>query len=215
MKSIEHNESLKQTCGFPDIIEWQNTVMRQGDDEQYKRSDFYEYYKIKYEICKKANPLSICEIGVRWGYSAYSFLSAAPSAFYCGLDIIEGTHGGAKGIDTFEYVYKLLGENFPAAAIVLKHCNSQKITTLGGPWDFIHIDGDHSVEGCRHDLGLAMSSCRAGGTILVDDYNYIKGVTVACDEFAEKNADEFVSIESRHSLRGEMILKKKKKELIC
>jgi len=198
-----------EKTAFPDIDTWRRTVVKPGDDVQYLRPEFYEYYRTKYEICREAEPESICEIGVRFGYSAYSFLSAVPGAFYCGFDIIAGTHGGAKGVDTFGYVYKLLTENFPDAVVFLKHCDTRKIDSLGGPYDFIHVDGDHSGAGCGHDLKLALLACSAGGTILVDDYNYIKGVTMACDEFAERNADELAGIESRHSLRGELILKKK------
>ena len=45
--------------------------------QQYK-----EYYKIKYELCKKQNPKIIVEIGVRAGYSAWTFLQACPKAKY-------------------------------------------------------------------------------------------------------------------------------------
>lgn len=198
-----------QSSGFPDIITWQNIVVREDDDRQYKRKDFYDYYKTKYEICLQAKPISIAEIGVRWGYSAYSFLSAVPGAFYCGFDIIAGTHGGAKGVNTFDYVYELLGNNFPNATVILKHCDTRKISRLGGPFDFVHVDGDHGEAGCYHDLELALMACRPGGMILVDDYNYIRGVTAACERFADENAGFFTGVESRHSLRGEFILRKK------
>ena len=196
---------------FIDMGEWQKIVYKAGDDRQYLRRDFYEYYKTKYEIALEVRPEDIAEIGVRWGYSAFSFLSAAPAGRYCGFDILAGTHGGAKGDDTFEYVYKMLGERFPAATINLWHCDTRRISTLGGSYDLIHVDGDHSEAGCRHDLPLALAACRPGGTILVDDYDYIKGVQRACEGFVNENTRQFISIEHRRSLRGELILKKSKK----
>jgi predicted O-methyltransferase YrrM len=194
---------------FPIMADWQAAVLKEGDLPQYRRADFYEYYKTKFEICREIRPQRICEIGVRYGYSAFSFLLAAPRASYIGYDIIAGTHGGARGIDTFDYAGYMLGRHFPIAQISLVHADTRLLDKLAcGPFDFIHIDGDHSVEGCRHDLDLALSACRPGGTILVDDYNYIAGVTAAADKFYETNRNYFSSRQSRRSLRGELILMK-------
>jgi len=193
---------------FPTIIEWQKIVLRQNDSKQFWRQDFYDYYRTKFEIALEKQPKSICEIGVRWGYSAFSFLSAVPTARYTGYDIVAGTHGGAKGIDTFGYVAGFLHDNFPQADIRLVHADTRNLVTLTGPFDFIHVDGDHSVEGCRHDLELALGACSPGGTILVDDYNYIKGVTVAADDFCRNWKYRIAETQTKHSLRGELIITK-------
>ena len=49
------------------------------------------YYEMKHAIVKRLRPESICEIGVRAGYSLYAFLSAAPAAEYLGIDSYPGT----------------------------------------------------------------------------------------------------------------------------
>ena len=73
----------------------------------YASREVYQHYLQKYNICKTQNPNSILEIGVRFGYSAYAFLSACPAAVYTGLDIPDGQHGGV-GYGTFDYVAKML-----------------------------------------------------------------------------------------------------------
>jgi len=193
---------------FIAIDDWQKIVLREGDSRQFWRPDFYEYYRTKYAIALAARPHNICEIGVRWGYSAFSFLYAAPTARYTGYDIIAGTHGGAKGIDTFPHVAGLLHDNFPAADIRLVHADTRALVSLTGPFDLIHVDGDHSVEGCTHDLQLALAACEPGGTIVVDDYDYIKGVKRAADEFCQQRRGDIAETRAVRSLRGELVITK-------
>lgn len=199
---------MEVTKDFISIDTWQKIVLVEGDSKQFWRQDFYDYYRTKFEIALEKKPKTICEIGVRWGYSAFSFLSAVPTARYTGYDIVAGTHGGAKGIMTFPRVQLLLERWFPEADINLIYADTRVLKGLGGPFDFIHVDGDHSVEGCRHDLELALEACSPGGTILVDDYNYIKGVTEAADDFCRNWQYRIANIQSRHSLRGELIITK-------
>lgn len=55
--------------------------------------------------------------------------------------------------------------------------------------DWIYIDGDHSYEGCLHDLENALKIVKPGGLILGDDYGWPNakwskvGVTKAVNEF--------------------------------
>jgi len=197
---------------FPDIATWRRTVVKPGDLPQYLRQDFYDYYKSKFEIALSVKPSSIGEIGVRWGYSAFSFLCAAPAAHYIAFDIIAGTHGGARGLDTFDYVRTMLSGHFPRAIIDLRHQDTRKLRDIAGPYDFVHVDGDHSEDAARHDIWMALQACRPGGVVLVDDYNYIAGVTRAAD-YIIKGAGELIGhIETRPSLRGELILTKTTKE---
>ncbi len=181
--------------------------MKPGDLPQYFRQDFYDYYRVKFEIALQASPMSICEIGVRYGYSAHAFLSASPNAKFVGYDILAGTHGGVPE-DTFEYVYPMLQEHFPDAKVTLCHKDTRALDTLGGPYDFIHIDGNHTEAACRHDILLALKACCKGGTILVDDYNYIAGVTRAADSVWKDMRRCIQSRQVHSSLRGELILVK-------
>lgn len=191
---------------FPVFEQWLQIVPRPEDSAQYRRRDFYDYYKGKFDIALSARPQAICEIGVRWGYSAFSFLSASPAAAYTGLDILEGTHGGIKGTDTFAYVRDFLEGHFPRARIVLRHEDTRKLHDLGGPYDFVHVDGDHNEEAAGHDIWMALQACRPGGMVLVDDYTYIAGVKRAAD-YILAGAPEYIERhEVRNSLRGELIL---------
>ena len=139
------------------------------------------YYRTKYQVAKDLQPKSICEIGVRAGYSGFAFLSAVPDAEYIGIDLNKGTDGGV--VDYYKHALKLfsIGE-FNSYTIELK--DSQEINDLGRKYDLIHIDGDHSFDGCLHDIILAS---RHAKYILVDDYDYITNVRIACCAFRNDN----------------------------
>ncbi len=56
------------------------------DPFNYLFGEWRSYYRMKWAIAKVIQPKSILEIGVRYGYSAISFLSACPDAQYVGID---------------------------------------------------------------------------------------------------------------------------------
>lgn len=206
---IQKGKRMNGQFDFPTIEWWRENVVYPSDQEQYFKRHFYEYYLQKYMIALMFQPKTIAEIGVRYGYSAFSFLQASPEASYIGYDISEGSHGGVKG-DTFEYAWPMLNKSFPDAIIMLLHTDTRKLDSLDGKFDFIHIDGDHSEKGCENDLELALKACYAGGAILVDDYDYIDGVKRAVDNFVEKNDNKIERYFRMPSLRGEFILIKGK-----
>ena len=162
---------------------------------QYKR-----YYKVKYDIAKKYNPSTILEIGVRAGYSAYSFLSACPKARYVGIDAENGEHGGQDGpwIWWAEEILKNFDVKFEVA-------DSQQLTKINGNYDMIHIDGDHTTEGLLHDLEICWPAVNDRGIMLVDDYDYIDTVKKGVDMFAKRPG---VRKEYLKSLRGEIVFSK-------
>jgi len=168
---------------------------------QYK-----EYYKIKYKLCKDQNPKVIVEIGVRAGYSAWTFLQACPNAKYIGLDANNGTHGGQGGQDGkfIRWAAKILD----GYDIELRELDTQKINDLGiSDIDFFHVDGDHTVKGVRYDLDLAFKSISDTGLIVVDDISYIDTVRHGVFTWIDKMANEITS-EYVESLRGEMLIRK-------
>lgn len=201
--------TLEITEQFIPFDQWLEIVPRNDDSQQYRQRRFYDYYRTKFEIALRAKPQNICEIGVRWGYSAFSFLAAAPAALYIGYDILAGTHGGIRQTDTFAYAMDFLQEYFPQAQIVLIHEDTQQIQSLPGRFDLIHIDADHSEKASRHDIKMAIEACKPEGLILVDDYRYIAGVNRAVN-FAVRDMKEVIDrFEIQESLRGEALIWKK------
>jgi len=193
---------------FPKIEWWRENVLMETDSKRFFKRHYYEYYLQKYIMARMAGPTAICEIGVRWGYSAYSFLLAAPQASYLGLDIENGGCGGAK-LNTFPYVGKLLGDNFPKARVDLRHINTSQIRSLSGYYDFVHVDGDHHEQNCYHDMEMALDACISGGVVLVDDYISIDGVKRAVNNFVRDNEKEIERWFLVPSLTGEFVMVKK------
>ena len=190
---------------FPGIEWWRQNIVFADDSKRFFKRHFYDYYFEKYMICRHFAPAEIAEIGVRWGYSAFSFLCAAPEAAYTGFDIVTGEFGGAK-TDTFAYVNLMLKQNFPDARIELRHCDTRQLKELGGYFDFIHVDGNHRENHCLHDIEMAMTACRPGGCVLIDDYTAIAGVKRAVDGYVKKNAGVIKRYHVMPSLTGEFIM---------
>jgi hypothetical protein len=192
---------------LPEFETWVKEVLAPGDDKFAERK-FYDYYQVKAKIAEQIGPSTICEIGVRYGYSAHAFLSAAPEAKYVGYDLIGGGHGGV-GVDTFGHVGRILGRDYPQAHVTLLHVDTQKLKDLvGGPFDLVHVDGNHTVAGCLNDLHLAERAVGLGGHILIDDYDYIAGVKEAVDRYvaAASGTGKIERSSPWPSLRGEYVI---------
>jgi len=167
-----------------------------------------DYYKVKHDICAEIKPKIIAEIGVRAGYSAWSFLQAAPDAWYFGFDANNGRHGGAgvKEHDWWGWAHKILDPYKPR----LIELDTQGSTGLGKYFgnvkvDLFHVDGDHTEKGVQHDLDLAWAMLSPTGTILVDDMTYIAGVARGVEQWFANNPD-VAQGEYRKSLRGEILI---------
>jgi hypothetical protein len=175
-------------------------------------AQYKEYYKIKYDILKEnfPNAKNIGEIGVRAGYSAWTFLQACPEANFYAFDANNGTHGGQGGEDgKFEKWAKKILKNYN-----LKYFNidTQKIDKLPVDikFDFLHIDGDHTIEGVIHDLNLCFTYLSNDNLsfLLIDDYSYIDTVRIGVDRWLNNNRNK-INYRFVHSLRGEIIINKK------
>lgn len=129
---------------------------------------FQPYYRMKFEICEWLEPRRIAEIGVRAGYSAWSFLQAVPNSEYFGFDLNQGTHGAAGGENGvyMKWARKIL-EGYRGT---LTELDSQAVEDIGlTDIDLFHVDGDHSYDATFHDLDLALKAVRPEGFILIDD----------------------------------------------
>jgi predicted O-methyltransferase YrrM len=137
------------------------------------------HYQSKYRLALRLRPRSLCEIGVRAGYSAFAFLWACPECFVLGIDNDSETHGGVAGL--VRHAQSILAGRLFALMLG----DSQRLERLPGSFELVHVDGDHSYAGTRHDLELAW---QASAAILVDDYHAISEVRRACDEFFARRA---------------------------
>ena len=143
-----------------------------------------QYYTTLIELARQLRPRTVCEIGVRAGYSAFAILSANPSAWMLGVEADldeanQNTHTGGKGL--YQHAEKILaGFNYQ-----LLIADSHALARLPA-CDLAYIDGDHTFEGCLADLRLAERSTDA---ILVDDYDSLPDVREACDQFAAERPD--------------------------
>ncbi len=125
-----------------------------------------EYVAVKYSIAKLLQPKRICEIGVYSGIAALSFLAACPDAEYIGIDNLNAEQG--RGVQIVSKTKKLLDILGYKNTILIR--DSQRLAFLPeGPYDLIHVDGDHSREGARHDVMIAWYALTPSGCILVDN----------------------------------------------
>lgn len=164
-----------------------------------KSGNYYENY---YALSSYYQPKSILEIGVRYGYSLGSMISAS--------NVIEKV----TGIDNDEYS---LGSLEIAKDNIKKYINSDielnfslqdshKIEKLEYH-DMIHIDGDHSYDGKLKDLKLTIGACKI---VIIDDYLEFGDVNKSTNDFISYNKDliENTYVLDNHS-RGTMIIEYK------
>jgi predicted O-methyltransferase YrrM len=164
-----------------------------------KSGNYYENY---YALSSYYQPKSILEIGVRYGYSLGSMISAS--------NVIEKV----TGIDNDEYS---LGSLEVAKDNIKKYINSNvelnfslqdshKIKKLEYH-DIIHIDGDHSYDGKLQDLKLTIDACKV---VIIDDYLEFSDVNKSTNDFISYNKDliENTYVLDNHP-RGTMIIEYK------
>ena len=192
---------------FPHRDTWRKDVLIATEQTRFHKKHYYDYYLQKYLIASLYQPKRIAEIGVRWGYSAFSFLCASPTASYAGFDIVGGGHGGAN-IDTFGYVGKMLAVHYPNAKVDLVYQNTQQLNKMPGKYDFIQVDGNHKEDCVLHDMEIAWDALVPGGVMLIDDDINIAGVTRAVDRFIGAFTKIFDYYYRMPSLTGEVIIRK-------
>jgi hypothetical protein len=170
-----------------------------------------ECYKVKYLVAALVKPNSILEIGVRAGYSAAAFLTACPRARYLGLDFdrlpesqMQETHGGCPGFSF--WAEKSLRTHFPRATVSILGRNTQDHAVgLRSRRNLVHIDGDHSYQGCLRDL------CQVepiADWILVDDFDFLPEVKRAVKDWLKEYQVQHIAFPS---FRGDVLIRNQKK----
>lgn len=148
------------------------------------------------------------EIGVFEGvFSKYILEVLQPTNLYM-IDLFKGMcdSGNEDGNNVIsrnmdDMYIKLLREmNTEPSVHILKGNSIDILATFpDNTLDMIYIDGDHSYNGCKHDLSLAYEKVKNGGWIMGHDYemNMVKartyynfGVKQAVDEFCSTRNQE-------------------------
>jgi len=134
----------------------------------------YEDKLAKYELAKKFKPNYVAEVGVRYGYSGYAFLSGC-DCIYHGYELPQGNRrsGGVRGTDTIPWVKEHFAMVFGVDRSEFSYINSQEVLGYpllnGGFYDMFHVDANHSYIGCFHDCVTALYALKPGGVLVVDD----------------------------------------------
>ncbi len=149
---------------------------------------------------KFLEPKTILEIGVRYGYSAITFLSAVPNAKYLGIDNDTDSIGGSKrSVEWAKSITKDYDSRFLIA-------NSQNMGDLPGEdYDLIHIDEQQDGDVTFHDLELALPKAK---WIFLDGYFRSKENMLSVTYFLEKYK-QFIEYSLIISFTGDLLIKSK------
>ncbi len=160
-------------------------------------AEWASYYRMKWAIAKVLQPQSILEIGVRFGYSAATFLDACPECKYLGIDNDSETSGGHKG--AMNYARSITTGN---ARYLLG--DSQTMDEFpGGKYDLIHVDGQQDGDGSFRDLTKAI---RQGRYVLVDGYFWTRDNFLNVSEFLHRHRDLIESYFVIPGYAGELLI---------
>lgn len=108
---------------------------------------------------------------------------------------VTGEFSEAGFASYYDRVYKSVKKKFETNKNVSLHrMTSQQFFTNNQDidLDWVYVDGDHSYEGCLHDLEASLPHIKKGGMIMGDDYGWPgakwqkPGVTKAVNEFKDK-----------------------------
>lgn len=152
------------------------------------------YYPLYFEVFKGLQPdkgqrVKFLEFGVRTGYMGAVFMKAIEGAkSYMGID---PNLYLKDGLERATATLELLTQDSTGTNYQFIKGYSTFQAYLGsmqeyGPFDFIHIDGEHTLKGKVIDLFVAKDLVKKGGYVLVDDFNHVGIVAPAVKAALEK-----------------------------
>jgi predicted O-methyltransferase YrrM len=115
-------------------------------------------------------PTTTVELGVDYGYSLFCLAEARIGKVY-GFDVFESDQGYSSGHDTYDVVMEFKQKHNYDNVEVIKGDYTEAVKTWTKPIQILHIDGDHSYEGCKRDFDNWSPLVEDGGIILMHDIN--------------------------------------------
>jgi predicted O-methyltransferase YrrM len=144
-------------------------------DDWLTTARYYPLYFALFQSCSaQGRALRMLEIGVRTGYMAAAFARATCGpAFYLGLDPNQYVR---EGLRLAHETLAILHRHLPSFDYALIEGYSwdravQQSLAYSGPFDLVHVDGDHTLEGKLLDLELVRGLLAPAALVLVDDYD--------------------------------------------
>ena len=192
---------------FPLYTKWLNNIVHPSERNRREMFLRWEYFYTKYSICNLIKPKRICEIGVRFGYSAYAFCLSKPHLYH-GYDKPDLEGGAFVFGDPHEYCRSIISDLVEEVKITNINTKDLKPDMMD-KYDFIHVDAGHTYEDAIRDLNIAINAALPGAYILIDDYRTNVEVARATEEFIKKNQDKIESKMYLMSLKGERLIKLK------
>ncbi len=136
------------------------------------------YYRMKHSIAQAIKPKTVFEMGVRYGYSAITFLDASPQSRYTGIDHGSDSFGGSQPALAWA---KKITQEYQAEFIT---GDSQTLETLPGDhYDLVHVDGQQDADETFRDLELALEKA---SWILLDGYLWTPVNMLSATQFIQK-----------------------------
>jgi hypothetical protein len=186
---------------FPTFDAWRETLHPEDVSPwDFCTQEFYGEYRTKYAIAKLVKPKRILEVGVRFGYSAYAFLSAGDVDVYVGLDFDEPSWGSYTGVPR-EWAQERLCAAFPTVAIMTYKLNTQTDDFWFDTrrFELVHVDADHSYHGALNDMRKFWPFTER--VMVVDDFVEVKD---AVKTFIATQSDAYLL--SVNSLRSSALI---------
>lgn len=132
-------------------------------------------------LAKQVKGTDIMEVGFNAGFSAVLCLMSNPNLHLLGVDL--GEHDYAKKCA------EIIQNDFPSRVTVLFGDSRTTLPTLlSKTFDMIHIDGGHSEEVARSDVGIGIKLLKPTSYFLLDDTNLgdvQKAITKVSDQLKE------------------------------
>src|SRR5262245_11738512 len=145
-------------------------------DDWLSADNYYPlYYALFHRLTTPDRKTRLLEIGVRTGYMGVTFAKAAQGpARYLGVDPNLYVRDGLRlAGETFQILRSTLADfEFVLLEGYSWDTDIQDSLIYSGPFEIIHIDGDHTLPGKLLDLEIARRLLAPGGLVLVDDYEH-------------------------------------------